>query len=143
MLTLADVGPSDTVYDLGCGDGRIVICAAKRHGARGVVVDLDPDRVAEAEANARAAGVNHLVTFFHQNVMEVDVSAASVVSLFLSPQANLMLRPRLNQKLAPKARIVSRSHDMGDWAPLKTKLVACDGAISRIYFWRVEGAVKR
>jgi hypothetical protein len=138
MLALAEVGQSDTVYDLGCGDGRIVISAASRHGAHGVGVDLDPDRVAEAKASARAAGVDHLVTFLQQNVMEVDISSASVVLLFLSPQANLMLRSRLNQELPPHARIVSRSHDMGDWAPLKTKLVACDGALSRIHLWRVQ-----
>jgi SAM-dependent methyltransferase len=139
MLGLAEVGPSDTVYDLGCGDGRIVIYAAQRYGSRGVGVDLDPDRVAEAKAGAAAAGVDHLVTFSQQNVMDVDLSSASVVSLFLSPQANLMLRPRLHQQLTPQARIVSRSHDMGDWAPLKTKLVACDGALSRIYLWRLDG----
>ena len=138
MLALAEVGQSDTVYDLGCGDGRIVISAASRHGAHGVGVDLDPDRVAEAKASARAAGVDHLVTFLQQNVMEVDISSASVVLLFLSPQANLMLRARLNQELPPHARIVSRSHDMGDWVPLKTKLVACDGALSRIHLWRVQ-----
>jgi len=138
MLALAEVSPSDTVYDLGCGDGRLVISAAARHGARGVGVDLDPDRVAEAKASARAAGVDHLVTFLQQNVMDVDISSASVVLLFLSPQANLMLRSRLNQELPPHARIVSRSHDMGDWAPLKTKLVACDGALSRIHLWRVQ-----
>lgn len=138
MLALAEVGESDTVYDLGCGDGRIVISAASRHGAHGVGVDLDPDRVAEAKARARAAGVDHLVTFLQQNVMDVDISSASVVLLFLSPQANLMLRPRLNQELPLHARIVSRSHDMGDWAPLKTKLVACDGALSRIHLWRVQ-----
>jgi hypothetical protein len=139
MLALAQVDPSDTLYDLGCGDGRIVIRAAERFGIRGVGVDLDPDRVAEATAGARAAGVDHLVSFTQQNVMEVDVSSASVVCLFLSPQANLMLRPRLQRDLPTHARIVSRSHDMGDWAPLRTKLVACDGAISRIYVWQLEG----
>jgi hypothetical protein len=138
MLALAEVSKSDTVYDLGCGDGRIVISAAARHGAHGVGVDLDPDRVAEAKAGARAAGVDHLTTFLQQNVMEVDISSASVVLLFLSPQANLMLRARLNQELPLHARIVSRSHDMGDWVPLKTKLVACDGALSRIHLWRVQ-----
>jgi hypothetical protein len=138
MLALAEVGQSDTVYDLGCGDGRIVIHAARRHGVRGVGVDLDPDRVAEAKANARAAGVDHLVTFSQQSAMDVDISSASVVSLFLSPQANLMLRSRLRQELPQNARIVSRSHDMGDWAPLKTKLVACDGALARIHLWRVQ-----
>ena len=142
MLALAEVGPSDIIYDLGCGDGRIVICAAQRYGSRGVGVDLDPDRVAEARASARAAGVDHLVAFSQQNVLEVDISSASVVSLFLSPQANLMLRPKLTQELPPHARIVSRSHDMGDWTPLKTKLVACDGALSRIHLWRLDGKAK-
>jgi len=136
MLSMAEVGPADTVYDLGCGDGRIVILAATKHGAHGVGVDLDPDRVTEAKANARKAGVEHLVTFVRQDVMEVDLSPASVVSLFLSPQANLMLRPKLRQ-LPDNARIVSRSHDMGDWPPTKTTLVACNGALSRIHLWRM------
>ncbi len=143
MLSLAKVGPSDTLYDLGCGDGRIVIRAAERYGTRGVGVDLDPDRVAEAKASASVAGVDDLVTFVQQNVMEVDISSASVVSLFLSPQANLMLRPKLNRELPTHARIVSRSHDMGDWAPSKTKFVACNGAISRIYLWRVGDDTKQ
>jgi hypothetical protein len=137
MLNIAEVGPTDTVFDLGCGDGRIVILAARERGARGVGIDLDPDRVSEAKANARKAGVEHLVTFARQDVMDVDLSTASVVSLFLSPQANLMLRTKLQRQLPDNARIVSRSHDMGDWSPTKTKLVACDGALSRIHLWRI------
>jgi hypothetical protein len=140
MLKLAEVGPQDTVYDLGCGDGRIVILAAKRHGARGVGVDLDPDRIRDATANARAAGVEHLVSFRRGDVMTVELASASVVSLFLSPQANLMLRAKLKAELPAHARIVSRSHDMGDWPPDKSKLVACDGALSRIHLWRIDGA---
>jgi SAM-dependent methyltransferase len=142
MLNLAEVGPADTVFDLGCGDGRIVILAARERGARGVGVDLDPDRVAEAQANARKAGVEHLVSFARRDVMDMDLSTASVVSLFLSPQANLMLRPKLQRQLPDNARIVSRSHDMGDWLPLKTKLVACDGALSRIHLWRIERQIQ-
>lgn len=143
MLKMAEVGPTDTVYDLGCGDGRIVILAARLHGARGVGIDLDPDRVTEAQANARKAGVEHLVKFFRQDVMEVDLSPASVVSLFLSPHANLMLRPKLKHELRNNARIVSRSHDMGDWLPTNTKLIACDGALSRIHLWRIPSGANR
>jgi hypothetical protein len=143
MLNMAEVGPADTVYDLGCGDGRIVILAARRHGARGVGIDLDPDRIIEAKANARKAGVEHLVTFARQDVLEMDLSAASVVSLFLSPQANLMLRPKLQRELREDTRVVSRSHDMGDWPPTKTKLVACDGALSRIHLWRIADAASK
>lgn len=143
MLKMAEVGPTDTVYDLGCGDGRIVILAARLHGARGVGIDLDPDRVTEAQANARKAGVEHLVKFFRQDVMEVDLSPASVVSLFLSPHANLMLRPKLKHELSDNARIVSRSHDMGDWLPTNTKLIACDGALSRIHLWRISSGANR
>lgn len=142
MLNIAEVGPGDTIYDLGCGDGRIVILAARQRGARGVGVDLDPDRVEEANANARKAGVEHLVKFVRQDVMEVDLSSASVVSLFLSPQANLMLRPKLQRQLPVNARVVSRSHDMGNWPPNRTKLVACDGALSRIHLWRMDGATQ-
>ncbi len=119
MLEIARVRAGDVVYDLGCGDGRVVIEAAKR-GARGVGVDIDPERVREARANARAAGVDDRVEIREGDLFETDVSAASVVMLFLQPELNLKLRPRLLAQLAPGARVVSHWHDMGDWKPDRT-----------------------
>lgn len=115
MLKMAKVTSEDLVYDLGCGDGRIVIMAAKERGARGVGVDLDPERIKESRENAQAAGVNHQVSFFEQNLFETDISKATVVMLYLWPEVNLKLRPKLLKELRPGARIVSHSHSMGDW----------------------------
>jgi SAM-dependent methyltransferase len=119
MLDVAAVGPGDVVYDLGCGDGRVVVEAARR-GARGVGVDIDPARVREARANARAAGVADRVEIREGDLFETDVSPATVVMLFLQPELNLRLRPRLLAQLAPGARVVSHWHDMGDWRPERT-----------------------
>jgi SAM-dependent methyltransferase len=130
MLQLAAVGPGDVVYDLGCGDGRIVIEAAKL-GASGVGVDLDPQRVREARENARAAGVEDRVEIREGDLFETDVSPASVVMLFLQPELNLRLRPRLLAQLRPGSRIVSHWHDMGDWEPDRTvRLVG-----RNVYLW--------
>ena len=117
MLELAEIRPSDVVYDLGCGDGRIVIAAAQRHGARGVGVDIDPQRIEEARRNAKAAGVAHLVTFRVGDALETDVSAATVVTLYLVASLNARLRPRLMSQLRPGARIVSHNFPIGDWEP--------------------------
>lgn len=130
MLELAAVGPGDVVYDLGCGDGRIVIEAARR-GARGVGVDLDPQRIREARANARAAGVEERVTFVEGDLFEADVSRATVVMLFLWPEVNLRLRPRLLGQLRQGSRIVSHLHDMGAWKPTRT----VDLGGRRIHLW--------
>jgi len=130
MLQLADVKPGDVVYDLGCGDGRIVIAAAKR-GARGVGVDIDPARIREARANARAAGVEERVEFRVGDLFEANVAPASVVMLYLWPEVNLRLRPKLRAELRPGTRIVSHAHDMGDWAPQRTTVVG--GA--RVLLW--------
>jgi SAM-dependent methyltransferase len=132
MLRLADVGPADVVYDLGCGDGRIVIAAARR-GARGVGVDIDPERVREARANARAAGVEDRVEIREADLFDTDVRDATVVMLFLQPDVNLRLRPRLLAQLRPGARIVSHWHDMGDWKP--TAQVKVSGR--NVYLWTV------
>src|SRR5215217_2124715 len=120
MLALAGVTKDDVVYDLGCGDGRIVVTAAKQFGARGVGVDIDPQRIKESEANAKAAGVEHLVSFKLQDAMTVDVSPATVVTLYLLSASNLKLRPILTKQLKPGARIVSHAFTMGDWRPAKT-----------------------
>src|ERR671915_998195 len=117
MLALAKVGPNDVVYDLGCGDGRIVIAAAKKYGARGVGVDIDPVRINESLANARKAGVECLVTFRLQDAMQTDVSEATVVTLYLLSFANVQLRPLLEKQLKPGSRIVSHNFGMGNWEP--------------------------
>ncbi len=117
MLNIANVTSADMVYDLGCGDGRIVIMAAKERKARGVGVDLDPARIRESNENAKAAGVIHRVKFMEQNLFDTDISDATVVMLYLWPEVNLKLRPKLLKELMPGTRIVSHSHTMGDWKP--------------------------
>lgn len=117
MLQLAKVSASDIIYDLGCGDGRIVIEAAKSRGARGVGIDIDPERIAEANANARAAGVVPRVQFRQDDLFQTDFREATVVTLYLLPSLNVKLRPRLQRELKPGTRIVSREFDMGDWKP--------------------------
>jgi SAM-dependent methyltransferase len=119
MLDLAGVTASDTVYDLGCGDGRIVVAAAKR-GARGVGIDIDPQRIRESRERAISEGVQDRVEFRQGDLFEADVSPATVVTLFLWPQVNLRLRPTLLAQLRPGARVVSYMHDMGDWSPQRT-----------------------
>jgi SAM-dependent methyltransferase len=133
MLELARVSSNDTVYDLGCGDGRIVISAAKKYGARGVGIDINPSRVEEARANARSAGVGERVSFEVNDLFDADIRNATVVALYLLPDANLRLRPRLLRELKPGTRIVSHSFDMGDWKPDKEKLVDGD----HVYLWTI------
>lgn len=117
LLRLAALAPDDVIYDLGCGDGRIVIEAAREYGVRGVGVDIDPARIDQSIANAKKAGVEHLVRFERKSFFDVDVSAASVVALYLLPGINARLRPRLLSQLRPGSRIVSNHFDCGDWAP--------------------------
>ena len=133
MLDLAQVGQADIVYDLGCGDGRIVVRAASRFGCKGVGVDLNPERVKEAKANAAKARVTELTRFEVGDVFEFDFSAASVVTMYLLPSVNLKLRPRLLKELKPGTRLVSHDFHMGDWAPQTTREVAR----SRIYLWTI------
>ena len=143
MLSLANVTASDVVYDLGCGDGRIVVTAAKKFGARGVGVDFDPDRIKESEANAKAAGVEHLVSFKLQDALTVDVSPATVVTLYLLSSSNAKLRPNLTRQLRPGARIVSHAFGMGDWTPEKTDLFTDSGGTPRtLYRWITDGKVR-
>jgi SAM-dependent methyltransferase len=132
MMDLAAVGPGDVVYDLGCGDGRIVVAAAKR-GARKVVgVDIDPERVAEARAAVRAARVGDRATIVEGDLFELDLSDATVVTLYLLPELNLRLRPTL-ERLRPGTRVVSHAFDMGDWVPERTAEVAGKS----VFLWRV------
>ena len=119
MLKLADVKKADIVYDLGCGDGRIVIAAAKTYGARGVGIDIDPDRIREAKENAKKAGVENLVRFEENDLFQANFREATVVTLFLLRSINLKLRPKLLQDLKPGTRVVSNTFDMGDWRPEK------------------------
>ena len=118
MLDVANVHTGDVVYDLGCGDGRMVIAAAKKYGTRGVGVDLDPARIREARANAKQAGVESLVTFKVADMFETDIREATVVLLYLLPELNRRLKPKLFAELRPGARVVSHDWDMGrDWPP--------------------------
>jgi SAM-dependent methyltransferase len=138
MLHLANVTADDVVYDLGSGDGRIVIMAAARHGARGVGVEIDPQLVSLSRREAKRHQVEHLVTFVNADALTVDVSAATVVTLFLTRQANLLLRPKLHSELRPGARVVSYAHDMGDWAPERVERVGSRTAgWQTIYLWRI------
>jgi ribosomal protein L11 methylase PrmA len=132
MLDLAKVGPNDVVYDLGSGDGRIVILAAQR-GARAVGVDLDPQRVREARANAQRANVGDRAEFRQGNLFDVNLAPATVVTLYLLPGVNLKLKPKLLKELRPGTRIVSHSFDMGDWKPARS--VEVDGR--KVHLWIV------
>jgi SAM-dependent methyltransferase len=131
MLRMAGVTEGDLVYDLGCGDGRIVITAAKEFGARGVGVDIDPRRIEESNANARKAGVTDRVRFIEGDLFRVDLSKATVLTLYLLPSVNLQLRPKLQRELKPGTRIVSHNYDMGDWRPLR-QLQIDD---HKVYLW--------
>jgi SAM-dependent methyltransferase len=141
MLKLADVKKTDVVYDLGCGDGRIVIAAAKSYGAHAVGIDIDPVRIAEAKENAKTAGVENLVRFEENDLFRADIHEASVVTLFLLSSVNLKLRPKLLQDLKPGTRIVSNTFDMGDWKADKEVTVGNqddEGFLSRrLYLWIV------
>ena len=133
MLKLAKVSEKDIVYDLGCGDGRIVITAAKQYGARGTGIDIDPERIKEANQNAKLMRVSDKVKFVEADLFKTNFSEATVVMLYLLPSINLKLRPILLEQLKPGTRIVSHAFDMGDWTPEQTLTV--DG--STIYFWTV------
>lgn len=138
MLRLAEVGKDDLVYDLGSGDGRIVLTAARTYGARGIGFELDPDLVRRAQAEARRAGVEGRVAFHVQDVLTVDLAPASVVTIYLSREANLKLRPRLLAQLRPGARVVSHEFDMGDWKPIRTLRVRDDaGGEHTLLLWRI------
>jgi ribosomal protein L11 methylase PrmA len=139
MLSLARVGPRDVVYDLGCGDGRIVIAAAKRFGARGVGIDLQPNLIRSAQEAAAREGVSDRVEFRVGNALEADVSEATVVALYLSAAANVRLRPQLVRQLGPGARIVAHNFGMGDWEPDAVETFRDEAGTSRtIYLWTIK-----
>lgn len=133
MLEMAQVTASDTVYDLGCGDGRIVISAAQKYGARGVGVDIDPHRIAEARESAQKAGVAERVRFVLGDLFETDISPATVVTLYLLTELNIKLKPKLLAELKPGTRVVSHAFAMGEWKPERTAEVSGN----RVYLWRV------
>ena len=141
MLKLANVKSTDVVYDLGCGDGRIVITAARKYGARGAGIDMNPVRIAEAKANAKKAGVENLVRFEENDLFLADFREATVVTLFLLPNINLKLRPKLLEQLKPGTRVVSNTFDMGDWKAVKQFTVDDDandedsGLSKNLYLW--------
>jgi SAM-dependent methyltransferase len=133
MLKLAKVTKDDVVYDLGCGDGRIVVAAARAFGARAIGFDIDPQRIAEANANAKTAGVEGRVKFVLADLFEQDLHEASVVTLYLLNTLNLKLRPKLWKELKPGTRVVSHAFDMGDWQPEQKQEVGG----TTIYLWKI------
>lgn len=147
MLAIAGVGPQDYVIDLGSGDGRIVIAAAKRYGARGLGIDYDSALIAESRANAVREGVSDRVTFRHQDIFDADFSDATVVTMYLLPEINLQLRPRILLELRPGTRVVSHDYDMGDWAPERQVLVnaprkpVAPNRESAVYLWIVPARI--
>jgi ribosomal protein L11 methylase PrmA len=133
MLRLANVHKGDVLYDLGSGDGRIAIAAAKKYGVRAVGIDIDPQRIREANENARKAGVTDLVQFRQEDLFKADFRDATVVTLYLLPDLNVKLRPRLWDELKPGTRIISHQFDMGTWKP--EKKLESNGRT--VYFWTV------
>ena len=139
MLEMAKVKRGDVLYDLGSGDGRIPIAAAKKFGIRAVGIDIDPERIAEANANAKKAGVEKLVTFKQEDLFKTNFSDATVITLYLLPDLNVKLRPRLWAELRPGTRIVSHQFDMGNWKP--EKKFEMNGRT--LYFWTVPEQKKK
>lgn len=137
MLALAKVTKNDVLYDLGSGDGRIVITAAQKFGTRGTGIDINPERIKEANANARNAGVTNRVQFRQQDLFEADISKATVVTLYLLPDINVKLRPKLFKELKPGTRIVSHDFDMGKWKPERVVQVQGPNREHTIYYWVV------
>ena len=142
MLAMAQVKGSDILYDLGSGDGRIPITAAKKFGTRGVGIDLNPVRVEEAKANAAKAGVTDKVRFMEGDIFKADFSEATVVTLYLLPNVNLKLKPTI-LAMKPGTRVVSHNYDMGDWAPENSKKLTINGTDHYVYFWRVPENTKQ
>lgn len=133
MLEVAEIKDTDVVYDLGSGDGRILIAAAKKYGARGVGIDIDPAQIKQAEENARNAGVADKVRFVEADLFQADIHEATVVMLYLLEELNIKLRPKLLKELKPGTRVVSHRWRMGDWQPEVSRRVG-DRAV---YFWRI------
>ena len=140
MLEVAEVKMGDVIYDLGSGDGRIIIRAAKKYGARGVGIEIDPDLVRRSQDKARDEGIEHLVDFREQDALMVDVSPATVVTLYMLPEFNKKLRPIFWQQLRPGSRVVSHDFSIEGWPPLRVEKVKGDLFHDHtIYLWKIEG----
>lgn len=137
MLKLADLNQDDVLYDLGCGDGRLVITAAQKFGARGVGVDIDPERIEESERNAKRAGVSERVKFFEQDLFRTDLAEATAVTLYLFPEINVRLRPKLLRELKPGTPVVSNEFDMGEWEADRVLRVQAPDRVYVVYYWLV------
>jgi tRNA G37 N-methylase Trm5 len=139
MLELAQVKKGDVVYDLGSGDGRIVVTAAKKYGVRAIGFEIDPERIKESHENIKKAGVGHLVEIRQQDIRTVDLSPAAVLTMYLLPEVNLMIRPNIWKQMKPGSRVVSHDFDMGDWKPLKVENIKdASGWDHTLYLWHVE-----
>ena len=143
MLELAQVKKGDVVYDLCSGDGRIVVTAAKKYGVKAVGFEIDPERIKESAENIKKAGVGDLVEIRQQDIRTVDLSPATVLTMYLLPEVNLMVRPNIWKEMKPGSRVVSHDFDMGDWKPLKTEHIK-DGSSwdHTLYLWHVEAPKK-
>ena len=143
MLELAQVKKGDVVYDLGSGDGRIVVTAAKKYGVKAIGFEIDPQRIKESHENIKKAGVEKLVEIRQQDIRTVDLSQASVLTMYLLPEVNLMIRPNIWKQMKPGSRIVSHDFDMADWKPFKTEYIK-DGSSwdHTLYLWQIEAAKK-
>ncbi len=138
MLRLANIKKGDVLYDLGSGDGRIPIAAAKQFGIRAVGIEIDPKLISEAESTARDAGVADLVRFRNEDMFRVNISEANIVTLYLSEKLNVLLRPKLLRELRPGTRIISHDFRMGDWKPEQTVRVPWGKLYRTVYFWTVQ-----
>ncbi|HEY9762145.1 MAG TPA: class I SAM-dependent methyltransferase [Trichocoleus sp.] len=141
MLELADVTSEDVLYDLGCGDGRLLIRAAQRWGTRGVGIEIDPVQIQAAQTKAKTAGVEAKLSFRQSNLYECDFADATVVALYLLPHLNLRLRPRLLRELRPGSRVISHQFDMGDWEPTRVVKLESSEEDSTVYLWKIPEAV--
>ena len=143
MLDLAQVKKGDVVYDLGSGDGRIVVTAAKKYGVKAIGFEIDPQRIKESHENIKKAGVEHLVEIRQQDIRTVDLSPANVLTMYLLPEVNLMIRPNIWKQMKPGSRIVSHDFDMADWKPLKTEYIKDSSNWDHtLYLWQIEAAKK-
>jgi SAM-dependent methyltransferase len=141
MLKMADIQKADLVYDLGCGDGRLVIGAAQRYGARGIGYDIDPERIKESQDNAQKAGVTNMVKLYEQDLFTADFHEASVMTLYLLTSVNLKLRPKMLKELRPGTRIVSHNFGMGEWKPDQSSTVMVDDISHEVYLWIIPANV--
>ena len=144
MLELAEVKKGDVVYDLGSGDGRIVVTAAKKYGVKAIGFEIDPERIKESTENIKKAGVGHLVEIRQQDIRTVDLSPASVLTMYLLPEVNLLIRPNISKQMKPGSRVVSHDFDMGDWKQLKQENMKDSSNWDHtLYLWHVPPGQKQ